>query len=171
MSDIQMWRYTLPTIDRIEGWGIFLMDSTGIFAAVTDYGNYAYSWSHYGEKDFREFIIGLEKSPSYLLGKVARHEYKYDGEETLKFIKKHILEYRRDANVTREEARKEWDLLEEYELEYEYGFNQWYESTSLDDAHEFYHESYSASAIGFAKKLIPRLAELLRAELDKEGVK
>lgn len=164
MSEIQMWRYDLPPVNG-EGWGIFLLDSTGMFAAVTDYGNYAYCWTHHGETDFRKFVIDLEKSPGYLLGKVARHAYSYDGEKSLDLIKENILELRKDGSLTKEDARKEWDLLDDYEFESECNFGQWLDKTSLGDAWEYYRESYSVSACAFAKELIPRLATVLREGL------
>ena len=39
--------------------GQIVLTSDGLFASVTDWGNLSYAWGHYGDKDFREFIIGL----------------------------------------------------------------------------------------------------------------
>ncbi|MHB1418700.1 MAG: hypothetical protein ACYCX4_03810, partial [Bacillota bacterium] len=119
-EDIQIWRYYIPSEDGLEGWGIFLLDSTGMFAAVTDYGNYAFRWAYHGEKDFRKFVIGLKNDPGYLLGKVLPNGKVYDGEETIKNIKETIIDVRRDGSWSKEQARKEWDLLDS-DLEYEYG--------------------------------------------------
>lgn len=168
MSDIKIWRYSIPPSDSIEGWGIFLIDSTGMFAAVTDYGNYAYKWTHHGEKDFRQFIVTAYKSHDYILGKLASEVY--SGKKTVEGIKEHILEYRRDGSFTKEFARREWDLINEIEdMNSEHGFNEWYENTAINDASEFYETNWTPQAKAFAEKLMPRLAAVLREELQKEA--
>lgn len=49
--------YTLRTPNG--GWlGQVVLTSDGMFSAVTDYGNFGYTWRAFGN-DFREFIIGL----------------------------------------------------------------------------------------------------------------
>lgn len=171
MSEIKIWRYLIPPVDNIEGWGIFLLDSTGMFAAVTDYGNYAYKWTHHGRDDFRKFVIGLEKESDYLLGKVAPNK-EYDGEGTIKRIKKDILEHRREGAYTKDFARREWILINNNgNMDSAYGFYKWYEETAITDASEFYTEKWPTSYIAFAKKLIPRLTNAIRKELAMEGDK
>ena len=165
MNEIKIWRYTLPPTDNIEGWGIFLLDSTGMFAAVTDYGNYAFRWTHYGEKDFRKFVADLDRSPDYLLSKVAPHGKEYDSDKTIKGIKEHIIEYRREGCYTKEQAREEWNLINDDELSTLYEFHLWLDKTNIDEAYEFQVESYPFDCIAFATKLIPRLAGVLRSEL------
>lgn len=57
MDTITAKSYTLTKPNG--GWlGQVVLTSDGMFSAVTDYGNFAYSWRSFG-KDFREFIIGL----------------------------------------------------------------------------------------------------------------
>lgn len=168
MDNIKFWRYYIPPVDRIEGWGIFLLDSTGMFAAVTDYGNYAYMWDHHGKKDFREFVAGLAKSPYYVLGKVAKKDY--SGKETIKAIKEDILDNRRDGSYTKEFARREWDLLKNTDdMDSVFGFKEWYDNTHVSDASELYSMDWSLQAKAFATKLMPRLAEALKDELRKES--
>jgi hypothetical protein len=165
-EDIKIWRYCIPTEDGLSGWGIFLLDSTGMFAAVTDYGNYAFKWSNWGPGDFRKFVIGL--SPGYLLGKVAKVEH--DGEATLKSVKEYILECRRDGEWSKEEAREEWDLLAECDgLDSIPACTRWYDATKISDAGEFMSEGYDMDARMFAEKLMPRLAEALKQELEKQS--
>ncbi len=53
--------YTLLT--ETGGWlGQIILTSDGLFSGVTDYGNCGYAWRSYGDKDFRQFIIGLNVS-------------------------------------------------------------------------------------------------------------
>jgi len=168
-KDIQFWRYSIPPTDSVEGWGIFLLDSTGMFAAVTDYGNYAFKWTHHGCKDFREFVIKAHKSYDYILGKLISKVY--SGKKTINHIKRHILEYRWERSYSKKFARKEWDLIKEIDdMDNVIGFKEWYDSTHIEDAAEFYGEDWTPCAKAFAKKLMPRLAEVLKAELAKEAI-
>lgn len=169
MENIKIWRYSIPPIDRIEGWGIFLLDSTGMFAAVTDYGNYAFKWSHHGSNDFREFIIKAHKSYGYILEKLASKVY--SGKKTINHIKRHILEHRWERFYNKEFARKEWELIRDIEdMDNVIGFKEWYDRTHIDDASEFYGEDWTPCAWAFATKLIPRLVEVLKDDLAKETV-
>jgi hypothetical protein len=53
--------YTLRT-ESGQWLGQVILTSDGVFASVTDYGNFSYAWRSTGEKDFREFIISLNIS-------------------------------------------------------------------------------------------------------------
>lgn len=55
---VTVWRYYVPS-HRHQGWGIFLLTSDGMLAVVSDYGNYAFRWSAFGEGDFRHFVMKL----------------------------------------------------------------------------------------------------------------
>lgn len=48
--------YTLHN-DNGSWLGQIVLTSDGLFASVTDYGNFSYAWRHYGEGDFRKFLI------------------------------------------------------------------------------------------------------------------
>lgn len=81
----KVYRYRLS--GRGHGGGVVFLDETGVFLAMTDFGQYGYWWpwedgagpvDKDGKvQDFREFIAGLalrctRKEYDYLLGKVAR---------------------------------------------------------------------------------------------------
>ena len=54
---IQSYVYSLTTPNG--GWlGQVVLTSDGMFASVTDWGNFSYAWRGFG-KDFREFILSL----------------------------------------------------------------------------------------------------------------
>ncbi|MEK5058622.1 hypothetical protein BK126_03085 [Paenibacillus sp. FSL H7-0326] len=174
MKDVKFWRYYIPSTDEIEGWGIFLLDSTGMFAAVTDYGNYAYMWPlrNTGCNDFRDFFD--HKDAYYVLGKCAPSRGKeYQGDKTEELIRKTIVQMRRSGSFTEEEAREEWNLLDSIDFYFREGFSQWYEQTNLYDAHEYSVHGYTASEKAFADKLFPRFCEAVAAELkaEREGPK
>lgn len=166
-GDVKVWRYSIPPING-QGWGIFLLDSTGMFAAVTDYGNCAFKWSHHGCKDFREFIAKIkpEKHNEYYIKKLFGGKDTFDGERTVKEIKRHILETRHMGDYSKEFARKEWELVEYYSDMCDVGFYNWCEQTNISDAHEFSNYDYSLNLKLFGSELLPRLAVLLREELN-----
>ena len=166
MSDqIKFWRYYVPNIDG-EGWGIFVLDSTGFFSAVTDYGNCAFRWSSTGTKDFREFMKG---SPSYYINKLFGEGKEYQGDQTVEKIKRYIIECRREDSLTEEQARHEWDLMDQNDNLYSISdFTRYYDSTNLDDVGEFYTMGYSASVMAFGKVLLPRLFEMIKDDLATE---
>jgi hypothetical protein len=164
-KDIKVWRYYIPGENSVFGWGVFLLDSSGMFTAVTDYGNYAYQWLCTGHDDFRGFVIGLARGcPDYLLSKIS--QLIYDGDRTLEHVKEHILEYRRDGDYTKEFARKEWELLGDCnDLDSEYDFYDWMQNTEIQDPWELSCSDYPKCARHFAERLVPRLAKILEREL------
>ncbi len=64
--------YTLRD-DKGSWLGQIVLTSDGMFASVTDYGNLSYAWRSIGNKDFREFLAGLEVS--YFGGKMYPGKY------------------------------------------------------------------------------------------------
>jgi hypothetical protein len=166
-SVIKVWRYTLPPI-KGEGWGVFLLDSTGMFSAFTDFGNYVYKWTHHESDDFREEVVSMAKSHDYVLSKIS-HKDRIDNEATYNLIKAHLLSSRREDYLTRDEARKEWQLLHEAYEEGSFVVSDWYEKTIFDDAHEYLIRTYPPNAKMFVEKLLPRLAEEIEKELKADG--
>lgn len=77
MSNVKIWRYRLPK-SKFDQGGVVILDETGLFCAVTDFGNYSYWWPWGSEdrarEDFRSFIAGIcdKKYPDYILGKLAK---------------------------------------------------------------------------------------------------
>lgn len=57
-QEIKSKSYTLIG-DGGEWLGQIVLTSDGMFASVTDYGNLSYVWRAYSDKDFRQFIIGI----------------------------------------------------------------------------------------------------------------
>lgn len=154
-----IWRYVLRNI-QYEGWAIVVMDSSGYFSAVSDFGNYAYKWSAFSG-DFRKFLLGLDSC--YLLGKISERSY-FDEAEVTRHIKEAILRYRKTGSLTRERAREEWDMVDD--IQDETTFYNWCLETSLSDPSEYGHRDFPSDAQGFAHRVWPRLCDLWRAELD-----
>ncbi len=162
---LKFWRYDMPPI-QCEGWAVVVMCSDGYFSTVSDYGNYAFWWTHHARDDFRKFILSADDD--YVRRKLDPEKH-YDGNTTLWIVKSAIIRLRREGEWTRDQAREEWDLLDEYDLYEAEGFSRWYEATKIPDAHECYHQSPSAQIMGFVEHTLPRLKQLIRAELDREN--
>jgi hypothetical protein len=95
----------------------------------------------------------------------------YDGEQTLKNVKRYILEQRREGNWTAERAKEEWELLEWNSLDSEYEFQRWHDDTKIQDAwdHDFAHFKTDIHMVAFMERAWPRLKACIQAELDAEA--
>jgi hypothetical protein len=159
---IHLWRYLIPS-SGLEGWGLFLIASDGYFSCVSDYGNYAYRWNAFGDRDFREFLIGL--NADYLIGKIAP-EQRYDGPLTLGHVKKYIDELHEKKNISVHRMKEELELIGKTSLENEFAFFEWTQDTSLDEPQSFYSTSHSSDVHNFCKHLWPRFVEVLKKDLE-----
>jgi len=165
MAEPKLRRYKVPS-QNCEGWGIFVIGSDGYFSVVSDYGNYAYLWTHHGHEDFRTFLVGLAKDDDYLASKISRKDV-LQGKQTAKCIKETVLQVRRTGNKSREWARDEWDLADSLDDD-SISYADWYQETKLEDAWDYATYDYPSEARAFCKKLYPRFVELLKAELNAE---
>jgi len=178
MAELRIWRYYLPNEREPgwagEGWAEIVLSSGGFFAAVSDYGNYAFAWrfNARGGEDFRSFVASLAGDPSYVIGKLgpcSERPYPVDYEKTIKFIRECILQARRDDSLTKEKAREEWSNVGLFADEpNDFGLQRWHHDTSLSDSGELVCCSPPASLRAFCERTMPRLAEVLRAELQAE---
>jgi len=160
----QLRRYTVRT-DKGTWLGTFVISDDGYFSTVSDYGNYAFFWSHAGDC-FRSFLARLDAD--YLVGKI-KPGYVYDGAETLKSVKRRICEERRSLDLTAEEAREEWDLLGEHnDLDESENFALWMNETKLEDIWELSSSKRDPEAMAFAEQVWPAFATVLRAEVTAE---
>jgi hypothetical protein len=165
MTAVTTWRYQLPN-ENGEGWAIVFMDSIGCFSVLSDYGDYGYRWPQagWGPGDFRKFILGCDDH--YLLRKIARRDH-YDGDKTLRAIKKRILRWRREGMLRKDQARQEWDLVTDrygsvYSRE---DFAIWYQRTHLESAHELAVYDFEPSVLAFVKHVLPRLRAKIREDI------
>jgi len=156
-------RYDIPS-RKGEGWAVVFLDARGIITTVSDYGDYGYWFGSIGgDGDLRGFLCRCDDG--YLMRKLAPKEV-YDGAATEAGIRKHILEYRREGNYEKDFARREWDLIAETDIEHD--FRVWYEETEIGDAAEFCREKPDPRAVAFCEYVMPRLREMLRAEMAAE---
>ena len=180
-GETEVWRYRLGGEPKGTpfGWAIALLDSTGYFSVVSDYGNYSYLWTNFGPSDFREFFVKLRAD--YVLRKIAVCDV-YDGEETLRVVKAHILRERRDQMQserqvggspgqywTPETARREWNMAIESGMDVdELQFRQWCEDTTIEEPEQFHEHRPCGDAMGFVATTLPRLQGLIREHLARD---
>jgi len=161
-------RYVLPSVNSLEGWGIFVIASDGYFSSVSDYGNYAFRWTAIGEgRDFREFLAQI--GSDYLLGKISPGRT-YDGDMTEKNVLALIQKQLEDGLIDDDDAEREKELLrDEDHLENVVNFHQWSEKTAIEhDVSGIYETSHPSDVVAFCEKLLPRFQAALRAELAEE---
>ena len=181
MKDYKCWRYSLRAPKREDckdddehnwrrfEWAIIILDSNGMFAAVSDYGDYIYHWSHFRE-DFRRFMLGV--GWDYLLGKTRGHNAKeLQVDSSKELIREAILDYRRhDADMTKDLARREWDLINDVDNEED--LRNWLDETEYfnDDGcgYEYFRYDWGASEHNFVKLILPRLKAEIRQQLKQE---
>lgn len=175
MADVTLRRYVLPHINS-EGCAEIVLGSNGFFAAVSDFGNYAFRWPAHGCADFRQFFLSAPRDWTYFASKLSRDDTHggkvYDGAATLRNVHARIVELRRGRHWSKERARAEWVRAESFEnLDTERDFGRWLELTSLqgEDAYGCHAERYTAPLEAFCTKTLARLGELLRAELEAEA--
>jgi hypothetical protein len=119
-----------------------------------------------GDGDIRRFLCQCDDD--YLVRKLAPQEV-YDGAATKAAILKHIREHRREGNYTKDFARQEWDLATSEWADPENDFRSWYEETEIGDASEFWTGKHNPRAVAFCEYVMPRLREMLRAELAADA--
>jgi hypothetical protein len=157
-------RYDLKNDKPGEGWAIIVIDTErGFFAAVSDWGNYAYLWSSPG-CEFRKFLIGLDAH--YLHGKLMHgrpNHHVFDRDATRDAILERIAELETE---TRQRQHAERSLLTGYQDED--GFQLWCALTGLEEPWGLRVTRPEPQCMSFCTRVFPRLVERLKAELASE---
>lgn len=147
------------------GWlATVFLGAEGILSTVSDYGNYGYWWGSV-QDDFRAFLCRIDDG--YLLGKVSPGE-EVDEKASEAGVKACILRLRREKRIDADTARDEWDLLSYVRDGDEGG---WWAQTTLGehaDPMELWSWRSNQQAVAFCERVMPRLREMLRAELAAE---
>lgn len=165
-------RYELPSV-RGEGWGIIILDTDrGIFAAVSDYGNYCHMWTHPG-CEFRQFIINCDDD---YFQKKLMHERPnrtvFDGDATKANIVEAIETYNNECLAdgrTWSEYAYEKDLLEDFDIDTKSNFDAWQRDTSFSDTWEYAVYIPEPQCASFCKEVMGRFREMLKKELAQEA--
>lgn len=160
---MKTWCYHLSNDKPGEGWACIILAENGMFSAVSDWGNYAKLWTHTGCKDFREFFLSAERDWEYFAHKL-RPEKILNEEASFKTLKGEILRQRRTKDLTKDQAENAWGALSYYDT-----WAAYLESSECTDAFEeawdFSVYDLHQDVVAFCKRVLPRLAETLKAEL------
>lgn len=108
----------------IRGWDANGNDGTpreiGEILIHSSYGSWAYQWGHLG-MPFKKWLATCNDR-SYVaekfLGTDARE---FDGKASVKNLRQSLLEYRRQGDITKNDARSIWDWIESNDGELEHG--------------------------------------------------
>lgn len=164
MSDVKLYRYVLPSV-KGEGWAVVVMGSDGYFSTVSDYGNYAYWWSHHGTDDFRKFMLTADAD--YVRRKL-NPEMVLDSRETEKALKQIVLRARRRREIDAYDAREWFDRCYLHnEVDLADWFNN-YPGKLPDEYWEAHHTMAAPQVVAFTEKVLPRLKQAIREEMAKE---
>lgn len=99
-------------LGKHDAWAIFTIGTDGQFSCHSDYGDYNYWWSSIGSCTFKQFIVTL-RDPDYLLGKVTGGRRTFNLRRTLQSWRDDIVEARKDQRITKDQARRLYDELDE----------------------------------------------------------
>lgn len=81
------------------------------------FGSWAHSWGHLG-MPFKTFLLKAERD--YIATKfIGADAYKFDGELSVRELRKRLLRWRREGQLNKEDARQLWDYIDESEFELE----------------------------------------------------
>lgn len=164
-NEIQTWRYQFPS-EKGEGWAVVFMDSTGCFAALSDWGSCSYRWSQagWGPGDFRKFLLSCDDG--YLASKFGQGRREYDPEGTVRSVKERLEELERGGDLSVEDLAEERELLRRFDdLDNEMNYMQWRQETKIDVSDGFSMQRYERDVTSFIKRVMPRLRQKLKDEL------
>lgn len=167
---IWVYRITKPN------WQQAVLTSDGMFAVVGDYGNYAYSWSNWGDAEFRAFFAQINSD--YLLRKIAGSRETFYEEETQKELRRVICEQYKTRQISKAVLREVLEILREADLSTFEGLEsmlgETVESAGDKEVHEVLeHDAWDIAefgaprdAVAYCEKLLPALQEAVRAQLE-----
>jgi len=160
-------------------FGCFWADATirewkggGSIDVQSDYGNFAYSWSHIGNCTLREFLCDLDFG--YFMGKARPGYMRFDAQKTVRGLRDMILERRRtDPGFSKSDARECWDDVDLFDLEnsgsVDCFFNELFRSPDLskflDGNYDIVRKSPDANSVAFWQHCWPLFTAHWRDEI------
>jgi len=171
-------RFYAVSVPNGAEWARIWITDDGCFFTISDYGNYGFWW-HAASGDFRKFLCGVDAD--YLTGKLADGAREFDGEASVKAIRRQIVEGRRSGSFTRGEAAYEWDLVHPKpdrrlagcgrysHMDSDVAAHEWYLETDFRDVSELLCYRKPIQLQMFVEKLWPLFVEKLKDELHEEN--
>lgn len=154
---------------------IIIDDSSWMFSCISDAGNFSYRWPSERHRTFKKFLTQIDMG--YLMRKIEPRAKNFDYELTIKELKNSIFEQRRENNITKEQAKKDFEALKylEYENSPDLIMYQLIENTKIfSDDYSWTADkmvyNHSPEAISFTEVVFPILQEALKTELGNDAL-
>ena len=165
--------YTIRFPENRDCWVVATLNmKLGHIALHTSHGDWQNSWSCPG-MPFKEFLTTLDDS--YLMNKLGGRQEWFDGDATLKQLKRDIINSRREESISASDAREAYDSLKDLDLSNLYEYQHSIEQEDI--VSKVYADDYSSipcvrdhdpSLRMFVKDLWPGLVQALKDELSQE---
>lgn len=160
-------RFNEPEEHRRCIWAIVNLDlKNWVFSATSDCGDFSYRWCPEEHRTFKELLVQLDRD--YFLNKISDRT-EIDEEESIRRMKKFVIECRKDGSFEKEEAREAFNCIRDLER------------GDIDDDFEHYvydHfgwdymymivKTYPNSAVTFYEIVFKNLQDILRREIEDE---
>lgn len=133
-----------------------------LWILATDYGTYS-CFFHYSSGTLKEFLVSCNSE--YLVRKLIPQEERrtLNWDQTVKDLKKHVLESRRSRDISETTAKDLWfNLCWNSECEQQYA----YSDETVDDWYEFVVYDESNQSIAFRKYVIEPFLEIYKKEIE-----
>lgn len=184
VQEVKTWRYrfgppygrdykTQPKeFNRCLEWAIIVIDEKGMFAAVSDYGEYVHHWSGWAPgQDIRQFLIGAigdtsEYFPEYFMGKLVRRDNYLHVDRTKKLLQEHLADWIKDGSRSMKFCWDEWKLIKNCVTQED--LHEWVACSQLDEPYRFFSYWFDGMAENFGRYILPRLREVLKEQLKRE---
>lgn len=149
---------------RQWGWARLWITDDWCLTIMSDWGSYSYWWSP-EKSDFRRFLCG--RDDDYLMNKFAGGRSEIDSDATERWVKERICSQRRSAHLSRDEARREWDLVDGVNFDDEGERQHWYNETRLDDAWDSLIYRHPMRVQQFMKRCWPLLVVEMQRDIGQ----
>lgn len=151
----------------------------GEITIQSSFGTWGYIWTACA-RPFKEFLCGIEFDYAFTKFMGLKLD-RFDGEATLREIRRDIIERRRSGSLDKSEARDAWGLVgdEDERIASDdrtaYGYAMWDIGSRLDDRHpmrDYFNDPsgwpnvtrHDSQAVGFWRELWPVFVQALRDE-------
>lgn len=144
---------------------------------LSTFGSHGHHWCSIGADSWWEFLVSLDKD--YFLKKVMdqRNLKDFSAKETLVSMRRHVLEYRRDMSIEKDEARLAWATITDIEndLEWEPDTPNLFRTYMIDDPYwsqefyEYFQYEYSVNANGLWERIWQPFTMLLRNDEELQN--
>lgn len=172
-APVKLYRYDLPNEPKVwEGWGVIVIGSDGFFAVDSDFGSYCFSWRHPGT-EMRAFILRAEAHQVCMKIGHEADRHVFNASKTRKAVEERIARRRAEGQITDDEARELVDGCSEIsDCRSMDAFGAYCARAGGDDCHALYDlavtDEFSGMLRAFGDRLLQRLKDAIRAELEAE---